>query len=686
MSLSWKIFLGTAVVIAAVLGATIAVTDRAANKASMVALDDALAATRAQVEAVLDARRSSLQGGAASFVQNPGFVSSLSQKKTENAFDQATEAVTIIGADWVQLTDEFGVRLARSDSASAPADTLTRSALISGALEGDAVNGIIESRGGLAQAVSVPVREGGIGRIVGSLMAVRKVDSAFAQRIVRQTGGNVQLVFFTLDENLVPQVSVTTVGDAVALTQLLQSREWKPDSAGRLGHVELPVGAERYVGQGGVLVSASGTPFGGFLALRSADAALAPFRELRTTLLATGGAAMVLAFFLSFVGARTVTRPVKSLAGAARRAAEGDYLTELPAAGKDEIGTLTTAFRALLADLREKQELVDLLQADEARRTVQVDAMSGTLKMAALQPGVLAPGARFARRYEVKEVLGAGGMGTVYKAVDAELGEVVAIKTLKADFAQQDETALERFRSEIRLARKISHRNVVRTHDIGESDGTYYITMEYVEGRSLKDLIRQRGALKASAVITIGKQLCRALEVAHEAGVIHRDIKPQNIVLGPDGVLKVMDFGIARLAKRTEGVTQAGMVVGTPEYMAPEQFLGDDVDLRADVYSAGAVLYECLTGRLPFTADSPIVLITKVLDEAIVPPSQIVPGVPPHLESSVLLALSRNRDERPASAEALYNLLVEAEEEDRAMLAATGTPVRGSAVIEAGRV
>jgi eukaryotic-like serine/threonine-protein kinase len=662
MSLRWKIFLGTALVVAAVLGTTLAVTDRAATRASTAALDDALEATRAQVGAVLDARRSAMQGAAESFVQNAGFVANLEQKNGANAFDQATEAVTVIGADWVQLTDDQGVRLARSDNPTAPADTLTRSGLVRGALEARATSGIIESpTGTLAQAVSVPVRPGGKGPVVGTLMAVKSVDSAFARAIVTETGGDVQLVFFILDENAVPSASVTTLGTPATITAVLQSREWTPDSSGRLGHTELVVDGEPYVGQGALLLSASGTPFGGFLALRSREAALAPFRALRITLLGTGGAALLVAFFVSFIGARTVTRPVQALANAARRAAEGDYAAELPPAGRDEIGTLNAAFRALLADLREKQQLVDLLQADEARRTVSVEAMTGTLKIAALQPGVLTPGMRFARRYEIKEVLGAGGMGTVYKALDTELGEVVAIKTLKPDFAAQDASALERFRSEIRLARMISHRNVVRTHDIGEADGTYFITMEYVEGRSLKDLVRQRGALPPAAVITIGKQLCRALEVAHEAGVIHRDIKPQNIVLGPDGVLKVMDFGIARMARRTEGVTQAGMVVGTPEYMAPEQFLGDDVDARADLYAAGVVLYECCTGQLPHVADSPIVLITKVLEQPVVPPRQLVPGVPEALESAVLRAMARNRDERPATAAALHDLIAAAE-------------------------
>jgi serine/threonine-protein kinase len=664
MTITRKIFLAIAAVVAVVLGATVIVSNRAAAGAADALVSETLAATRAQVRATLDARRTALRGGAAVFVQNPNFFAIVANKSGASLFDQSQEAVAQIGADWVQVTDEQGVRLARSDDPSAPADTLVRSALIRGALEGTETSGVAINRdGGLAQAVAVPIRQGAdaSARIVGVLMAVRGIDSTVARALAREAGSDLGLVFFTADDEG-PTARVVTIGNPATLTPELRARDWDPDlPVGTLPRADLTIDGTHYLGQYELLRSASGTPLGGYVVLKSEAAALARFNRLQLLLFGTGAAGLLVAFVLSLVSARTISRPVQALAAAATRAADGDYAAELPPAGRDEIGALNGAFRALLADLREKQQLVDLLQADEARRTVEVNAMTGTLKLAALAPGGLAPGMRFAKRYEVKEVLGAGGMGTVYKALDTELGEVVAIKTLKPDFAAQDERALERFRSEIRLARKISHRNVVRTHDIGEADGTYFITMEYVEGRSLKDLVRQRGPLPPAVVITIGKQLCRALEVAHAAGVIHRDIKPQNIVVGPDGVLKVMDFGIARLATRTEGVTQAGMVVGTPEYMAPEQFLGDDVDARADLYAAGAVLYECLTGRLPHTAETPIVLITKVLEQPITPPRQLVAGIPERLEAAVLAALQRDRALRPASADALHDLVAAAE-------------------------
>src|SRR5437870_8456506 len=234
-------------------------------------------------------------------------------------------------------------------------------------------------------------------------------------------------------------------------------------------------------------------------------------------------------------------------------------------------------------------------------------------------PGTtLRPGTLFANRYEVKDLLGMGGMGVVYRAFDRELQEAVAIKTLRPEALAGDGVALERFKQEIRLARRIAHRNVVRTYDLGEVNGLYYLTMEYVEGTSLKQLIGTRGRLPVPVVLTIGKQLCRALEVAHEQGVIHRDIKPQNIVVDPTGFLKVMDFGIARLATPAtgKGLTQEGMWIGTPDYMSPEQLSGLELDARSDLYSAGVVLFECLTAGFPFVAASVYALIGKHLEQS----------------------------------------------------------------------
>ncbi|MBL8979325.1 MAG: serine/threonine protein kinase, partial [Gemmatimonadetes bacterium] len=298
-------------------------------------------------------------------------------------------------------------------------------------------------------------------------------------------------------------------------------------------------------------------------------------------------------------------------------------------------GELAEAFKGMVAELKEKQQLVDFLSATGAHTV----ALRPSIAVNAVGP---IPGEVFAGRYEIKSVLGQGGMGVVYRAVDRELDEQVAIKLLHGEMVRRDASLLERFKQEIRLARRITHPNVVRTHDMGEAAGLYFITMEFVEGTSLDDLIRKRGKLPVGVTLTVARQLLRALEAAHAQGVVHRDIKPQNMIVDAQGFLKVMDFGIARLADNSKGLTMDGAVVGTPDYMAPEQLLGREVDGRADIYATGAVLFQCLTGERLFPADSLPTLIMKQVEEPARDPRTLSPEVPPALAQAILKALAKD--------------------------------------------
>jgi len=269
----------------------------------------------------------------------------------------------------------------------------------------------------------------------------------------------------------------------------------------------------------------------------------------------------------------------------------------------------------------------------------------------------LGAGETFAGRYRIEAVLGRGGMGTVYRARDTELDETVAIKTLRPELVVDDESR-ERFKDEIRLTRRITHRNVVRTHDFGEAKGIWYITMEFVEGLTVRQLLDARGTLGVESALAIGSQLAESLGVAHATGVIHRDIKPQNLLLDPEGVLKVMDFGVARLATGTAARhTQAGLIVGTPAYMSPEQLTGEEVDARSDLYSVGVVLFELLTGRLPLEGATVMALFAKVLSEDPPRPGSVVTGVPPALDDLVAQLLAKRPEDRVGSATILLERL-----------------------------
>src|SRR5215469_4616323 len=267
---------------------------------------------------------------------------------------------------------------------------------------------------------------------------------------------------------------------------------------------------------------------------------------------------------------------------------------------------------------------------------------------ASASSGPLQPQRVIGNRYEILQLLGEGGMGAVYKARDREVDRFVALKIIRPELASRPDI-LARFKQELILARQVTHKNVIRIFDLGEADGMKFITMDFVEGRDLKTILRDNGKFNHNDAVQIITQLCRALDAAHSEGVIHRDLKPQNIMLDAKNRVTVMDFGIARSLEMT-GMTQTGSLVGTPEYMSPEQAKGEEVDARSDLFTVGIIFYELLTGKTPFHAETTYATLLKRTQERARPPIELEPGIPPQISSVVMKCLEMDRQQRYASA------------------------------------
>lgn len=281
----------------------------------------------------------------------------------------------------------------------------------------------------------------------------------------------------------------------------------------------------------------------------------------------------------------------------------------------------------------------------------ETDVRASVTKTYQTAPDRLERGSVFAGRYEVIEELGRGGMGRVYKVYDTKIKDNIALKLLKPEIASDDQT-IERFRNEIKNARKIGHRHVCRMYDLGEEGLTYFITMEYVPGEDLKSFIRRSGHINEAKAVLLAKQICQGLAEAHHWGVIHRDLKPQNIMIDREGNAKIMDFGISRTTSGP-GITETGVIIGTPEYMSPEQVEAGETDQRSDIYALGVILYEMTTGHVPFEGETPLSIAIKHKSEPPQNPRELNSRISEALSQIILKCLEKSKDKRYQKAEEL---------------------------------
>ncbi len=640
---TWRVFAVTAALVGVVVAVALIVASESVRRASDRSARRGLEQSADLVAQFLAGRERSLAGGARVFVQGPYFRTLVSERRRDDILDQTFEAAAQLESQWVFITDGRGVLLAKSDEPGATGDDMSGVPLIAGALRGRVTTGFGVSRDSLLfQAVAVPVEIPG-GASIGVLVATKLVDSLLAHDVKVATASD--LVFFVRDLAGGVHLAASTLGSDAALQAAVRELAIRPPGAATAARTpDVRLHDVDYLVQRTSLTTAGGDVVGGFVVLRSRDAERAGLADVRRSIELAGAFGLCLTLLLAYAAARRVVRPVRTLASAVRRAADGDYAltirTEVSgSAAGAEVDELADAVDALLADLRDKEALIamtagaspfthaseQVTPATQARpmrrRRLVGEHRPVDDAIASIGSGtgiIIAPGELLANRYRIERLLGSGGIGMVYQAIDRSLGETVAIKVLRPEVLANEPAAFERVKDELRIARRITHRNVVRTHDIGESNGFPFFTMEFVDGTSLADVIQARGAMPPSAVIAIAKQLLRALAAAHAQQVVHGDLKPQNLLIGSNGVLKVTDFGVARLVRdprrRAPGHDVSdvstgrvlGATLGTPEYMAPEQLIGGEATISSDIYASGIVIHECLTGVTPYRADTPM--------------------------------------------------------------------------------
>ncbi len=697
LRLATKIFVITPAVILLVMAAAALLSSMLANRIARQAIVADLAGGYSGQEMFQEKRYEQLQLISRLFLTDPTVIAYVAEAvetlDSLSLLDLLSQRQDDLAFDFAIVLDPEGRVLVRTDRPEDYGEDLSHNALVAVALEEYRAVGVWSQRGSLYHAAVVPLVQGFdlLGFMVTGfalndttaleLRRVSRTEAAF----LSNADGELALVASTLN----PEVSAQLLKDLTARSDLMQRVLERGE---RIDGVEVSLSGEPWLCLLAPLLDAAEEPVGVTVALASLGEELAPYRRIETLVIVSGAAAAIAAFLLAFAFARRTLQPMKRLAAAASAARDGDYDHPIPVEGDDEVSELAWAFHDLLRDLRERRDMEtylgeiyrslperesqptsgflpgtpsrhgapSLVSEGEDPTGVLARTMAGPTG-ASTHPRLtishIVPGLVLGQRFEILSELGAGGMAVVYRAHDRQLDEIVALKVLKVD-TWRDSDQLERLKEELKLARKVTHRNVLRTYDLGEIDGISFISMEYVRGITLRGLLQRTGSVPYSAGLRIAKELCQGLAAAHEEGVIHRDIKPENLILDPAGTVKLMDFGIARPIRPRSGTdTEEGTLVGTPLYLAPEQIEGKTPDVRVDIYATGIVAYEVFTRQLPFPSGSIRDAILTKLQKDPEPPSTHWAEIPEALERLIMRCLEREPEKRyPTVRELLRDL------------------------------
>ncbi len=659
LALRTRLFLGSVLLLAFTIGAAIAFLTIKSQSVAEQKIREDLNAVPAIFEGYRSTQASARERAVRSLAEEAGTKALMAEVREhpETFHDSAQDFAKVLGARTVYLLDSAGALLARSDREAGeetgrdftgiswvdiPRETKTEtSAFI---LE-------VSRDHALSLVSSAPVTQGRDAelRLNGVLAASFEVSADRVKDLALLTAADVAVVANVAPRNQPPLIEVlkaTPKFSAAMPAAMRQAATRVFETEAQTEPVEFIAAGEPFIATALPIRSGRNEVIGALVVGRSKDAEMAPFREIRRSLLIVGAIALLLSLPFSFAMAQGLAGPIQKLAEGARKIAGGELDVSLPTAG-GEVGALARAFEGMVGELKEKAQL-EALVANMQRRPGDI-TFGGSSPHSRDSGESGQVGRVFAGRYELLSELGKGGMGVVFRARDRELDEEVALKVLKGVGEGEGQSAqVDRLRQEIKLARVITHPNVVRAFDFGESAGSRFLTMEYVPGTTLREVIDARGGLQLTPALQIAKQVCRGLAAVHKAGIIHGDLKPQNVMVMGNGVAKLMDFGVARTRSNQDhgGVS----VVGTPLYMSPEQAKGADLDERSDIYSAGVMMYEMFTGQCPFKAKEVTEILQMHLNDTPADPRTLRPEVPAGLAEIILACLSKHRAQRPSTA------------------------------------
>jgi serine/threonine-protein kinase len=676
LGLGAQFFFLAAALLIVTLGLTVAV---AAWRSAQVA-EDTIREDLARVPVVwsgyASARSTSALEQVRSLASEPGTMAIFAEEvdlSTRLSFATEDAPAMLSKAGTVFLFDRYSRVLARSDRPDGRGVGQPFAAVgwVASVLDDwQGTTAFIRERDSLAIVAAAPVisGEGDDAQLQGVLAVTFPMDDAELGQLQALTRGELAVVLDMAKRGDPPEIGLSraTAGiDGEALTAAVLDQ---PQAVDRLINQRQPFGPVT-VSLDGVsreslavpIESFDGDVFAALLVTRSRAEEMASFYAIRRGLVIAGVVMLLLSLPVSYLVGRRIARPLRKLAAGAEVIRDGGLEVELPTSGSGEVGVLADAFAAMVEELREKHALEELL-ADMRARSPET---GGDTTVGAESPQPAAGDERlpqigevFGTRYKIRSELGRGGMGVVYRASDLQLEEDVALKVLRPGAFEDATDGVAKLKQEIRLARKISHPNVIRVHDLVEVGGMRCLSMEYIPGTTLLKVTKQHGRLGLAPGLQVAKQLCRGLAAVHAEGIVHRDLKPQNIMVLPNGVVKLMDFGISR-GGSTTSEDGKNIVEGTPAYMSPEQCRGEEPNHLSDIYSLGVVLWEMFAGSMPFSGSTVGSMIQQQLNVMPPPLGEVRTDVPPELDEIVMSCLVKDRDRRPASATLLYQRLRE---------------------------